>query len=159
MDYGVRRARTTDVPAIRAFVDAKSSAPEASASDAVAERLRATDRITIRLRPGDGAAIGRRARGRGVRPATYLAAMARAHVAGAPPVFTQELVALKQSIAVLAGLGTILAQSAHRSTLNGQGLEELRQVLSRTSAAVAALEQRTHAFTKAALMAWESRFE
>jgi hypothetical protein len=145
--------------AIRAFVDAEEHRDGTARSDAAAERIRATDRITIRLRPGDGAVIARRARERGVKTSTYLAAMARAHIAADPPLFVDELAALKQSVVVLAELGTLLAQSARNPALSGVGLEEVRQTLNRTRAAVAVLEQRTHDFTKAALMAWESRFE
>src|SRR2546422_2446708 len=45
-----------------------------------APRVAATDRITIRLRPGDGEAITRRAAQRGMKASTYLAALVRAHV-------------------------------------------------------------------------------
>jgi hypothetical protein len=143
--------------AIRAFVDAGGMTQVPA--DPAAERVRATDRITIRLRPGDGGVITGRARARGVKTATYLAAMARAHIAADPPLFAHELAALKQSIAVLAGLGTLLGQSIRSPVLSASGLEEVRQILNRTCAAVAALEQCTHAFAKAALMAWESRFD
>jgi hypothetical protein len=139
--------------AIRAFVDAEGQTQGPAASNPAAERVRATDRITIRLRPGDGAVIARRAKERGVKTSTYLAAMARAHVAAAPPLVVNELSILKQSIAVLAGLGTVLTQSARNPALSGVGLEEVRQALSRTRAAVAALERSTHDFTKAALKA------
>jgi hypothetical protein len=145
--------------AIRAFVDAEDRTHVAAAYDPAAERVRATDRITIRLRPGDGAVIARRARERGVKTSTYLAAMARAHVAADPPLFANELAALKQSVVALSELGTILLQSVHTPALNRPGLEEVRETLTRTRAAVAALEARTHDFTKAALVAWESRFE
>ena len=84
--------------------------------------------------------------------------MARAHIAADPPLFAHELSALKQSIAILSGLGLLLGQSVRSPALSAPGLEELRQILSRTRAAVAALEQRTHDFAKAALIAWESRF-
>jgi 50S ribosomal subunit-associated GTPase HflX len=94
-----------------------------------------------------------------MKTATYLAAMARAHIAPDPPLSANELAALKHSVAVLSELGTLLAQSARHPALSGPGLEEVRQTLSRTRAAVAALEQRTHEFAKASLMAWESRFE
>jgi hypothetical protein len=60
--------------AIRAFVDAEGRPPALEEYDTAAERVRATDRITIRLRPGDGAIIARRARERGVKTVTYLAA-------------------------------------------------------------------------------------
>jgi hypothetical protein len=145
--------------AIRAFVDAEDGTHEPAQYDPAAERVRATDRITIRLRPGDGTVIARRARERGVKTATYLAAMARAHIAADPPLFANELAALKQSIATLAGLGMLLGQSIRSPVLSASGLEEVRQILSRICAAVAALEQRTHHFAKAALIAWESRFD
>lgn len=145
--------------AIRAFVDAEGRTRAPAEHDQAAERVRATDRITIRLRPGDGGVIARRARARGVKTATYLAAMARAHVAADPPLFHQELAALKQSIATLAGLGMLLGQSIRSPAMSGSGLEEVRQILCRTGAAVKMLEQCTHDFAKAALMAWESHFD
>ena len=40
----------------------------------------ATDRITIRLRPGDHQVIARRAAQRAMKASTYLAALVRAHV-------------------------------------------------------------------------------
>src|ERR1700722_1119435 len=65
--------------AIRAFVDEDSKTQGPAVHDPATERLRATDRITIRLRPGDGAVIARRAAERGMKSSTYLSAMARAH--------------------------------------------------------------------------------
>lgn len=143
--------------AIREFLDAKIGAPAPAESDPIGEQVRASDRITIRLRPGDGAAIVRRARERGVKSATYLAAMARAHVTANLPLLVEELATLKQSLAILCGLGTLLAQSAHHTALSGPELEDLRLNLDRIRAAVSALEERTHNFIKAALIAWESR--
>ncbi len=145
--------------ALRAFVDAEGRTQGRADYDPAAERVRATDRITIRLRPGDGAVIARRAAERGMKTATYLAAMTRAHIAPDPPLSTNELAALKHSIAALSELSTILAQIARNPALSGPGLEEVCRTLNRTRAAVAALEQRTHEFAKASLMAWESRFE
>jgi hypothetical protein len=120
-------------------------------------RTPATDRITIRLRPGDGEAIARRASERGMKPSAYLAALVRAHVAVNPPLAAKELAALKQSIVVLAGFGTLLAQTARNPALSGSGLEDVRQNISRTRAAVAVLEQRTHDLVRTALISWESR--
>ena len=94
-----------------------------------------------------------------MKTSTYLAAMAWAHVAADPPLSANELAALKLSIVTLSGVGTLLAQSARNPALSGPGLEDVRQTLSRMRVAVATLEQRTHDFAKAALMAWESRFE
>ena len=94
---------------------------------------------------------------RGMKASTYVAALARAHVTTNPPLATPELAALKQSFVVVAGLGTVLARFAHNPALSGSGLEEVRQNLTRMRATVAALEQRTHDFIRAALIAWESR--
>src|SRR5207302_913255 len=58
--------------AIRAFVDEDGRTQGPPAHDPAAERVRATDRITIRLRPGDGAVIARRAAERGMKTSTYL---------------------------------------------------------------------------------------
>jgi hypothetical protein len=123
-------------------------------ADATGPRTPATDRITIRLRPGDGAAVARRASERGMKPSAYLAALVRAHVAVNPPLAAKELAALKQSIVVLAGLGTLLAQSTRNPALR---LEDVRQNISRTRSAVAAVEQRTHDLVRRALVSWESR--
>ncbi len=117
----------------------------------------AKDRITIRLRPGDGNAIARRAAPRGMKPSGYLAALVRGHVAANPPVTANELSALKIGISVLAGLGTVLSQTARNPALGATGLEALRLDISRTRAAVAELEQRTHDLVRTALISWESR--
>jgi len=116
----------------------------------------ATDRITIRLRPGDHETIARRAAQRGMKASTYLAALVRAHVAANPPLAATELAALKQSIIVLAGFGRLLAQAARNPSLGGEQREDLRQQLRRTHAAVAALEERTHDLARAALISWET---
>ena len=137
--------------AIRSVKDSGSLDPYATGP-----RTPATDRVTIRLRPGDGEAIARRASERGMKPSAYLAALVRAHVAVNPPLPAKELAALKQSIVVLAELGPLLAQTAHNPALSGPRLEEVRQIISRMRVTVAALEQRTHDLVRTALISWES---
>ena len=111
----------------------------------------ATDRVTIRLRPGDGASVARRAAQRGMKPSAYIAALVRAHITHSPPWPANELAALKQSVAVLAGLGRCLVQAAKNgSRIPRDDLQGIRVV-------VAALEQRTHDLARAALISWESR--
>ena len=116
----------------------------------------ATDRITIRLRPGDHQVIARRAAQRAMKASTYLAALVRAHVDANPPLAATELAALKQSIIVLAGFGRLLAQAARNPSLGGEQREELRQQVRCTQAAVAAVEDRTHDLARAALISWET---
>jgi hypothetical protein len=92
-----------------------------------------------------------------VSPSAYLAALARAHVAVNPPLAAKELAELKYSVVALSDLGMLLAETAHSPALAGPRLEEVRQYISRTRAAVAALEQRTHNLVRTALISWESR--
>jgi hypothetical protein len=70
--------------AIRAVLDPDGKTSQEAV--AAAEREALTDRITIRLRPGDGAAIARRAAQRGMKASTYLAALARAHLRANPQI-------------------------------------------------------------------------
>src|SRR5579863_7057631 len=103
--------------AIRKVLD--RDAPPLCGSVPAPARGPATDRITIRLRPGDGESIARRAAQRGMKPSAYLAALVRAHVAVNPPLAAKELAALKHSIVVLAELGPLLAETAHNPALSG----------------------------------------
>lgn len=122
----------------------------------VEEPAPATDRITIRLRPGDHQAIARRAAQRGMKASTYLAALARAHLRANPPLPASELAALKHSIIVLAGFGRLLVETSRNPALAGPEREDLRQQLSRTRVAVEALERHTHDLARAALISWET---
>lgn len=120
------------------------------------EHVAATDRITIRLRPGDGLAVLRRATERGFRPATYIAALVRAHITANPPLPSREVNALKVSISVLAGLGTVLANASRHGVPSGPQGELYREAIRRTRGEIAALEQRIVDLAKAALIAWET---
>ena len=55
------------------------------------EHTAASDRLTIRLRPVDGIEVIRRATERGLKPATYVSALVRAHITANPPLPTAEI--------------------------------------------------------------------
>jgi len=116
-----------------------------------------SDRITIRLRPGDRHAIAERARLRRTKASTYIASLVRAHVVANPPLTADELMAFKQAVAVLAGYGRVLALLSKGHGLPGAPSRDLQQDLSRTRANVAAVEQRLHDFVRASLNSWECR--
>lgn len=126
-------------------------------SDLKWEHVAASDRITIRLRPGDGLEVIRRATERGMKPATYISALVRAHIATNPPLPAAELSALKNSVAVLAGIGSLLANTSRHGIPSGPQGEIYLEAIGRTRAQVAVLEQRIADVTKAALIAWETR--
>ena len=143
--------------AIRAVLDSDCHTSQEAVTAAARES--STDRITIRLRPGDGAAIARRAAQRGMRASTYLAALTRAHLRANPPLPASELAALKQSITVLAALGRFLVETSRNPALVGTERDDFRQQLSRTRTALATLERHTHDLVRAALISWETRSE
>jgi len=120
------------------------------------EHVAATDRITIRLRPGDGLAVIQRATERGFKPATYISALVRAHITANPPLPSAEINALKTSIGVLAGLGAGLANTSRHGIPSGPQGDIYHVAIRRTRGEIAALEQRIVDLTKAALIAWET---
>ena len=141
--------------AVRMLLELNASQLPPAAS--VVPKESASDRITIRLRPGDRQMIAERARQRSTKASTYIAALVRAHVASNPPLTADELTAFKQAVAVLAGFGRLMALAAKGHGAPGGPPRDLQQDLSRTRALVAALEQRMHEFVRASLNSWEWR--
>jgi hypothetical protein len=143
--------------AIRALLE--SNGPPIGTAVVEPGRQPATDRITIRLRPGDRHALSQRAAQRGIRSSTYLAALVRAHISASPPLTIDEISVLKQGVAVLAKLSRALSHTARCIAQGAQSPPELQNQLSLTRTVVAALEQRTHDLARSALITWESRYD
>jgi hypothetical protein len=117
-----------------------------------------SDRVTIRLRPGDGELMQSLAEQRGMKRSTYLAALVRAHVRSNPPMPTNELAVVKRAVAELGAIGRNLNQIAHIANQSGEmpqalGLE-LRAVLN----AVEDLRRHIAAIVKANLISWEADY-
>ena len=129
------------------------------ANTAPTRRERSTDRITIRLRPGDRRVINERAIRRDMKASTYLAALVRAHVATNPPLTENELSAYKHGVILLAGLGRLLTRMSRDGARAGSMPKELQQELSLTRAMVAGLEKLTEKLACAALKSWESAYD
>jgi hypothetical protein len=142
--------------AIRSLLDCKDVS---EANAATGHRERSTDRITIRLRPGDRRAINERASRRDMKASTYLAALVRAHVATDPPLTENELDALKRGVIILAGLGRLLTRMFRDGARAGSMPKDLLEQLRLTRAMVAALEKVTSNLVCAALKSWESGYD
>lgn len=71
-----------------------------------------SDRITLRLRPGDRKLLAARAAGRGMKPCTYLVMLVHAHLRGEAPLPVHEINWLKACIGELSALVRAL-QSKH----------------------------------------------
>lgn len=142
--------------AIRSLLD-RNDVSETNA--APARRERSTDRITIRLRPGDRRVINERASRREMKASTYLAALVRAHIATNPPLTENELGAYKQGVILLAGLGRLLTRMSRDEASGGSLPKDLQQQLSLTRSMVAGLEKVTGKLACAALKSWESGYD
>jgi hypothetical protein len=148
---------TLALNAIRLLLD--SNPPTSYVPQPMAARDPATDRITIRLRPGDADAILDRATRRGFKLSAYIAALVRAHLTHNPPLPTKEVLLLKQVMTVLVDLGRLLAR-IHREAARERILPpDLAKQLTQTRTLVTGLEQVTHKLIKAALIAWESKYD
>jgi hypothetical protein len=93
--------------ALSSFAAASVSA--ASVPHATAPRAA---RLYVRLRPDDQLLLRERATARGLRPATYLSVLARAHLRNLAPLPRDELLVLKKSISELGAIGRNLNQIA-----------------------------------------------
>ncbi len=98
----------------------------------------------------------RRATERGLKPATYVSALVRAHITANPPLPTAEINALKMSIGVLSDLGAVLANTSRHGIPSGPQGEVYREAIRRTRGEIATLEQRIVDLTNAAVIAWET---
>jgi chaperonin cofactor prefoldin len=83
----------------------------------------------------------------------------RAHLTHNPPLPAKELQLLKEGMAVLLRVGKLLAQM-HREAAKEEFLPpDLAEQLIQTRALVTGLERVTHDLIKAALIAWESKYD
>lgn len=80
------------------------------------------DRITIRLRPGDGKLLRSRAQRRRMNYTTYVATLIRAHVRADPPMPIEELKMLERSLAEVSAISRSLGRLA-RAAREEQGAD------------------------------------
>ena len=116
----------------------------------------ASQRITIRLRAGDRQRIRERAAARRMKDAGYLAALVRAHVVADPPLPVDELQQLKATVAALRIAIADLSTNLQVLARDRGSLDMLWRDLRETRAQVVDLERQFHAYTLAAVKAWEA---
>ena len=114
------------------------------------------DRITLRLRPGDGKWLRLRAHARGMKYTTYAAALIRAHVRVDPPMPLEELARIERSLAEVSAVGRTVSRIARRIS-EGQGVDPgLRPELTTVLHAMGELRQALREVVKANRISWES---
>jgi hypothetical protein len=87
-------------------------------------------RLSIRLDVEDRLLLASRAAARGMRSATYVSVLVRAHLRKMAPLPTAELVALKRSIAELRAVGNNLNQMMKAIHQGGRDVPGVREVTS-----------------------------
>lgn len=117
-----------------------------------------TNRVTIRLRPGDGELVQSRAEQRGMKRSTYLAALVRAHVRSNPPMPVNELAAVKRAVAELGAIGRNLNQIARIANQGGEIPETLGLELRAVLNAIEDLRRHIAAIVRANLISWEADY-
>ena len=114
------------------------------------------DRITLRLRPGDGKWLRLRAHARGMKYTSYTAVLIRAHVRADPPMPLNELARIERSLAEVSAVGRTLSQIGRRIS-EGQGVDPgLRPELTVVLHAVEELRQALREVVKVNRISWES---
>jgi hypothetical protein len=114
------------------------------------------DRITIRLRPGDGRLLRARAQERRMSFSTYAAALIRANLRAHPPMPLEELARLEHGVAQIRALGRSLSELA-RAVEGAQGVgPALRLELATVLQAVERLRQEMREVVKVNRISWES---
>ena len=130
--------------------------PANAARDVRQREAEEGDRITLRLRPGDGQGLRVRAQQRGMKYTTYAAALIRAHLRLDPPMPLEELARLERSLAEISAIGRRINQIAG-AVREGQGVDPgLRMDLVAVLRAVEELRRVLREMVKANRISWES---
>jgi hypothetical protein len=111
--------------------------------------------MSIRLLPDDRLLLRDRATARGMASATYVAVLVRSHLRKLTPLPTEELAALKRSIAGLGAIGRNLNQIARTLNAGGQSDGPGQQQLESMLKIAVGLRDHVRALVKANETSWE----
>ncbi len=114
------------------------------------------DRISIRLRPGDGNLLRARAGERGMNYTTYAAALIRAHMRASPPMPMHEVAMLERALGEISAIARAMRQIAFgvgkAQAVDSQLESEFVTVLQ----TVEDLRQAVRDLVRANVISWES---
>ena len=113
-------------------------------------------RVYVRLRDEDRLLLEARAAARGMRPATYLSVLTRAHIRALTPLPKDELLALKRSIGELASIGRNINQIAKAANEGGRLPSSVRDEFRAMLKVCEALRDNTKAMLKANEISWST---
>jgi hypothetical protein len=113
-------------------------------------------RVYVRLRDEDRLLLEARAAAHGMRPATYLSVLTRAHLRALTPLPKEELLALKRSIGELASIGRNINQIAKAANEGGRLPSSVREEFRAMLKVCEALRDNTKAMLKVNESSWST---
>ena len=128
--------------------------PVDSLSEAQRDKAGRGDRVSLRLRPGDGNLLRQRAQARGMKYSSYAAALIRAHLRVNPPMPLGELVRLERSLAEVSALAEDLRLMGW--PMQAQDNPACRIEFSAIVPAVERLLRQMREVVKANVVSWEA---
>jgi hypothetical protein len=116
------REHITESALVRQLLETlvKASAPDSPLSGKSHESDARGERLSIRLAPDDRFLLSERSAARRMPSATYVAVLVRSHLRKLTPLPTEELAALRRSIAELGAIGRNLNQIARTLSAGGR---------------------------------------
>jgi len=133
-----------------------SAAGKRHRADRRAERC---DRpVMVRLRAEDRLLLDARAAARGMRPATYVSVLIRAHLRSLTPLPKEEFLVLRRAIGELAAVGRNLNQIAKVAHESGRTPASAREEFRAMLRICEALRDSTKALLKSNIESWNSGY-
>ena len=116
------REHVTESAIVRQLLETlvRTSATESPATGETDDTELRAERLSIRLLPDDRLLLRDRATARGMPSATYVAVLVRSHLRKLTPLPTEEVAALRRSIAELGAIGRNLNQIARTLSAGGR---------------------------------------
>ena len=151
------REQITESALVRRLLETlvRTSATESPAGGKSEETESRAERMSIRLAPDDRLLLCERAAARGMPSATYVAVLVRSHLRKLTPLPTEELAALKRSIAELGAIGRNLNQIARTLSAGGRSDGPGREHLEWMLKIAEGLRDHVRALLKANETSWE----
>jgi Bacterial mobilisation protein (MobC) len=122
------------------------------------EELPSARRVSVRLRADDLLLLRERAQARGLPTSTYITYLVRSHLTAQAPLPTQELAALKRSVAEIGAIGRNINQIARAVNQQQWPSGPDRAVLSEMAGVLIAMRAHIKALINANLASWDSGY-
>ena len=136
-----------------------ASAGQGALPDAVDDSRASATRVSVRLRPDDVAILQHRAAARGLRSATYISVLARAHLHRLAPLPREELLAVKRAVSELASIGRNLNQIAHAANRGERSAGPNREDLKAMLKVCGALRDHIRGLLASNLRSWDQGYD